>query len=643
MAKKGKGKGNKPVSARGHREESTLRFRLEQDLVRIDRNGRPLTSSIPFNVMSKDFLTQSAPAAPPVDHSKTPPPSNVSSFAEHKAKRDSTKPKRHRAVGQPHGWLHNKALAMNEFKGWSRITKEIGRGPSACEPWTEDKDKKLYSPSLDRQRELSKAGHNKPKKPKAVTTPPKVDKDIKFKPLDPKFYMPPKVTGSAGLSPSGLPIRLFTEGKYKPKEKPVVYTNSQQESPPTPTRDWRAGAVNDNRYDNAVNAWSIATHSHVQWFINHVEPQNWPNSVHNFVHWKPGGFIVNTGAINEAASHPETELLLVKSLHEGLEKDWRMLDDALGEANQEVSLLKQELQATRNEVKLLEYDLAHRTGDQQSVGEIRQEIKVSNAKPPENADTMLFEFRLFKTFVRTEGEAKAFARFVYNDPGLGKVMEDQADMRFKERESELHYRNFTRFLKDFAAYHKKAQDKLYVHWWEDEYPKYLKRVARRNDTAVMDVANESAVFKGWSYATKQRDSIYYSSLKQAPLPSVSCINSIKARAILKEVGYRKYRQPHVNTVSKYVKWWEENLPRAELKYAVITQPVKAAVVSSYNKLMDVMNTDVNPFERKRKKEWINNYQREQDELREQRLERKAKAKQEKAERDHIRKMQRLAH
>src|SRR5690554_1949589 len=118
MAKKGKGKGNKPVSARGHREESTLRFRLEQDLIRIDRNGRPLTSSIPFNVMSKDFLTRSDPAAPPVDHSKPSPPSNVSSFAEHKAKRDSVKPKRHPAIGQPHGWLHNKALTIHEFKGW---------------------------------------------------------------------------------------------------------------------------------------------------------------------------------------------------------------------------------------------------------------------------------------------------------------------------------------------------------------------------------------------------------------------------------------------------------------------------------------------------------------------------------------------
>lgn len=655
MAKKGKGKGNKPVSARGHREESTLRFRQESKLIRIDRKGRPLTREVPINTFSKDWLSNhllnSETVAPPIDHSKTSPPTNVSSFAEAKAKRDKDKTARKPAKLQPQGWLHNTALATHEIKGWSRTTKEFGRKNVALVAWSE-KDGKLYSDSLEKQRELSEAGHLKPKKPKAKAKVGKAPSTVhnpfltepkgKHKPLDLKFYMPPKVTGSAGLAPSGLPIRLFTEGKYKPKEKAVVYTTNT--APPTPTRDWRQGAVNDNRYDNAATNWVAKTNSMVQWFINHVEPQNWPTHVNNFVHWKDGGPLPNTGAINKAANSKDTEIHLLRSLHEGLEKDWRMLDSALEDSDQEVRLLRQELQATRNEVKLLEYDLAHRTGDQQSADAIRQEMTVGNAKPPEDADQMLFQFRMYKSFVRMEGEASAFARYVYNDPTLGQVMEDHADMRFKERETELHYRNLVRFLQDFASYQTIKLNEEYHKLWKDEYPKYRRRLARRNNTAVVNAGYESVSYAAMSRKAKPR-SIYYSSLypiiSQCPVKQ-SAVNDMIAVSIIKDMPLNR-RELHENTVAEYVRWWENQIPHAELNYAVKTQPIKAAVVKGYNSLMDTLNTEVNPFERKRKKDWIKNFQREQDEKREQRIEAKAKAKEEKAERDHIRKMQRMAH
>lgn len=123
----------------------------------------------------------------------------------------------------------------------------------------------------------------------------------------------------------------------------------------------------------------------------------------------------------------------------------------------------------------------------------------------------------------------------------------------------------------------------------------------------------------------------------------STVNSLIARSIENAVAPVARKTMHFNKACAYVRWWENQLPRAELAYAVRTQPVKTAIVKGYNKLVDTLNTELNPVERKRKKEWIEQYTREQDERRERRAEAKAKAKQEKKEREHIRKMQRLAH
>lgn len=688
MAKKGKGKGDKPVSARGHVESNVVRFKLEQELIRIDRNGRPLASSSPLDGMPKKKLAQavmhSDSTAPPVFHSKPPAPDNVASFTDHKAKREKDKPHIKGKSSVTHGWLNNTALAMNEFKHWSRITKEIGRSSIACEPWTTEGDK-LSSPSLDLQRERSVAGHLKvktklPKVVSSVRNPFISEQPIKFKPLDPKFYMPPKVTGSAGLAPSGLPIRLFTEGKYKPKEKAVVYTTPKA-LPPTATRDWRA--INDNRYDNAVTDWVSKTNGMVQWFINHVEPQNWPTHVHNFVHWVDGGPLVNTGAINQATAHPITELNLVKSLHEGLEKDWRMLDEALEYQEQEARLLRQELQATRNEVTLLEFELAHRTGDQQSVDEIRRELNVSSAKTPEDADVMLFQYRLYNSFVRTEGAARAFARFVWNDPELGKVMEDHADMRFNERQAELGYRNLVRFLRDFASYQLVHQREESIKFWKtDAILKYRKRMSRRNDTAVVDVGREAVSYAAMSRRAKPalHSSIYYSSfqrrkdVEQALIKGnvVRTLRNLKPKhprynnpALVEHDTRKSWCNNQFKGCNTYEAWWCKHLAEAELKHAVVTQPIKVAVVKTVNKIVDVLNTEINPLERKRKREWMAEFMAEHTakkeknrarraEVKQERaskreaalsaeLEAKAKAKQEKKERDHIRKMQRIAY
>ena len=697
MAKKSKG--NKQKSARGHVEGNVIRWREKKELIRVDKDGKPIKKGSPINTFDKNWLSGqllSDISAPPVIPRRESPPSNVTSIATAREKKaEVSKP-----VSQSgneaevvktvhatkHGWLHDKALAMSEFKHWSRLSKEIGRQRCGSEPWVKRKGK-LSSPSLEAAREAAQNGHKgltklRFKKPPSITHNPLLKTDEhggysvfekKHKPLDPKFYMPPKQTGSAGMAPSGLPLREFVTGKYKPQNAVVCTT----ELPPTPTRDWRAS--NDAHYRAkpvvSVNDWAVKTHGLVQWFINHVEPQNWPAHVNNFVTWKDGGPLVNTGAINEAASHPETELLLVKSLNQGLEKDWRMIDSALADAVSENNLLRQELEATKDELKaerqannLMEYELSHRQG--KSPDQVRLDYVVKSQTPsiPDDVDGMLFQYRMFQSFSRTDGQEVAFARFVYGDPRLGEVMRDHADMRCKERQSAVEHRNMVRFLRNLgdhilstaqAEYEQQKHDD-YVNFWTKQYPVYLLHRQRRNITAVRDPAREAVAYAAMSRKAKpalhKPSSIYYSTLRRREVNDAvakALIGKVKPARVrynnpnLVEHDTRKsWAQPTFKGVCSYEQWWSERLDHVELEYQKKAHPIRVGIVKAYNKAVDILNTPVDPATRRKRaqlREQMREYMHQQDEKRERRKEERAEAKRRKAERDHIRKMQRIAH
>ncbi|QDP51687.1 MAG: hypothetical protein Tp1100MES1331091_55 [Prokaryotic dsDNA virus sp.] len=699
MAKKSKG--NKQKSARGHIEGNVIRWREKKELIRVDKDGKPIKKGSPINTFDKNWLSGqllSDISAPPVIPRRESPPSNVTSIAAAREKKaEASKPVSQSgneaevvktAHATKHGWLHDKALAMSEFKHWSRLSKEIGRQRCGSEPWVKRKGK-LSSPSLEAAREAAQNGHKgliklRFKKPPSITHNPLLKAEEhggysvfekKHKPLDPKFYMPPKQTGSAGMAPSGLPIRVFTEGgKYAPPESSVVYTTGL---PPTPTRDWRAS--NDAHYRAkpvvSVHDWAVKTHGLVQWFINHVEPQNWPAHVNNFVTWRDGGPLVNTGAINEAASHPETELLLVKSLNQGLEKDWRMIDSALADAVSENNLLRQELEATKDELKaerqannLMEYELSHRQG--KSPDQVRLDYVVKSQTPsiPDDVDGMLFQYRMFQSFSRMDGQEVAFARFVYGDPRLGEVMRDHADMRCKERQSAVEHRNMVRFLRNLgehilstaqAEYEQQKHDD-YVNFWTKQYPVYLLHRQRRNITAVRDPAREAVAYAAMSRKAKpalhKPSSIYYSTLRRREVNDAvakSLIGKVKPARVrynnpnLVEHDTRKsWAQPTFKGVCSYEQWWSERLDHVELEYQKKAHPIRVGVVKAYNKAVDILNTPVDPATRRKRaqlREQMREYMHQQDEKRERRKEERAEAKRIKAERDHIRKMQRIAH
>lgn len=664
MAKKGKG--NKAKSLRGHVEQNVLRFREKKELIRVDRDGNPINKNLPYNVMNKAWLLDEAFRAPPVDHTKTPPPDNVTSITSG----NKEKPKVNKPVSKSgneaekiqhnttngtntHGWLHDKALAASEFKHWSRVSKELGR--NCVELWTKDDKGKLHSDSLDLQRKRSKDGHNRLKfdKPPSTVENPFLKKpehggyatDAQARPvtvhnqqnrkLDRKFWdMSAKHVPKA---PSGMPISEFVTGRYKPPEKAVVYTTP----PPTPTRDWRAS--NDSHYRaepivTTASEWARKTKASVQWFINHVEVQNWPTHIHNFVRWVADGPVPNTGAINKAASHPETELILMRNLNDGLQKDWHMLDQALLDSQSEANLLRQELHATRNEVKLLEFELAHHTGDTESIAEISKELNIVEPKPPQvpdDADTMLRELRMYQAFERVYGPEHAFARFVYKDPTLGQVMREHADRQaahrlylFEERQAlrriaanvkqrmdnsgGVKYPEIKRFRECAALYRIKNNVKTglkadYHRWWEVRSNSSLYYSRLKYQRLEKDVN----LFRKWGKKATQFN-------RKKPVNYQQVINSV--------VGVRsvEYSAPHLVYHFKELGFTHKKYMNEKVAKYYLSQTWKGSVVKSVNKFVDFLNTEVSPMARKRNKEEAIARRNAKAESRKLREERKAK-------------------
>lgn len=692
---------NKRKSMRGHQEGNVIRFLEKKDLIRVDREGNPLNRGAPINTFDKNWLSGqllSDISAPPIIPTRTSLPNNVTSITKGKPKVDkpvSQTGNEAEVVKPPtlttkHGWLHDKHLATAEFRGWSRVTKEIGRTKTAAEVWTKDDKGKLHSLSLDHQRELSKQGRTKLKfkSPPSTVHNPFLTPDASSWSASNQDAAPICLLNERNrnrdvvlYAPSGLPISEFITGKYKPQNA-VVYTTVDA-LPPTPTRDWRAS--NDKTYDTSVkvrrtpdlNSWAYKTNGMVQWFINHVEPQNWPTHVHNFVSWNDGGPVINTGAINKAASHPETELILVSELNSGLEQDWKMIDSALSDAQSENNLLRQELKLTQQELaqevqrnKLMEYDIAMRNGEAPEI--IRDSydiIKPKTPDVPDDADVMLAQFNVYQSFVKCDGPEHAFARYVYGDPRLGEVIRDHADMRCNQRQSDVGYRNVVRFLKDLSAhilsemqaeYEQKKHDE-YESFWQTQYPLYLLHRKRRNISAVCNPSRESVALAALARKAKPatyRNSLYYSTLDNRD----SYLTNVVAKCIIQQVkpSRERYNNPHLvdgdsreswaqppfKGINKYEQWWAERIDYCEVHYHQVNHPIKVGIVKAYNKLVDTLNTPIDPSTRSRNKrlrEQMKLKQVQLDEKREQRSEQRSVDKQRKRERDHIRKMQRIAH
>jgi hypothetical protein len=653
MSKKGK---IKNPSLRGHREKNTLRFRLKKTLVRIDAEGNELNTPPPVNTFAtnwlSDHIAKGGGAEPPRDFVKNPlaeATSNVSSFAAAKAKRDVPPP----VVSLEKAAYVKPPVSIEPVLKFDK-PPSIVHNPLLTEP----------KPATLSRKARKKAKYEARKA--AAVVQPVVAPPITDTLLDRKFWSDAKPEPRA---PSGRLIREFLEGgKYAP-QPPVVYTN------PEVTKDW-GKASNDK-------SWAASTQELAQWFINHVEVQNWPSHVTNFVHWKGDGPVVNTGAIEKAVADQATELKLSKALAAGLQAEWNMFDKALAYNEQEIAVLRQELtltkqdlQGTRNEVRLLEYDLAHRTGDKESIAVMNKEMNVGYAEPPEDADALLVQFNQFNAFVRMDGLPAAFARYVYKDHHLGAVIQAQADWVCKDRQLDVNIRNLTRFLKDFGEYHRTVFDKSWVEfnktkhdeyagWWQAHYPTWRRaqfsNKRRTQQALVTNVPHARNKFKGMANTAMKSlitDSIYYSAVDRQRI-----INSTIAGIIVSKVQPSHARLNNPSLVEgdnrdgwhskyaqaqRYVNWWTAWIDQCEMKYHESTTSgrILIGVVKGYNKLVDVMNTPVDNRTRNRiKKEEMrmSKDKHELDERREVRKEEKMQRKEARKLKDKIRALQRIAH
>lgn len=661
MSKK---RNNKRPSARGHVEDNVIRWRLEQRLVRVRKGNKKL----PVNVMDKDWITgnNSDLMAPPIDHSKTPPPDNVTSIAKAREAKASKPEQKSSTKRVQHGWLHDKSVAIDEFKSWSRITNELGRKRCGSELWTKSKRGKLSSPSLEAQRQRSAEGHKalKFKKPPSTTHNP----FLKSGEADHGGYAPSAVRETPQsrpltwynqrnakplnrvLAPSGLPISYFTEGPFKPKENAVVYTTP----PPTPTRDWRVAANDANqvsvRRTPDVDSTEYKLTGAVQWYIANVEVQKWPTAMYQFAHWTKDGPVINTGAVNKACADPEQELKVFKLMFAGLERQYRMLDIALEDATQDARLWRMENQANLNEIKLLEFELAHRSGDVASADEIRRELNIGNAKPPENADELLSQFKLYQSFEKFNGPEFAYARAVYGDPSLGQVIRDHADMKaahrqhlFDERES------LRRIAVNVSERVRNSGYKKYPEIYKFRQKAALYRIKSNIKAAEID---DRPYAQWWKAVTENKSSTYYSRLKYRRLSrDVTMLRHWGTRAtpfnrkrpvdyqqvINDVVGVRsvEYSSPSLVYHYKELGFKHKKYMNNRMAKFYLSQTWKGSVVKAVNKVVEFFNTEVNPRERKR-------IHTEAQERSRAKYERK-KRKQERAAKEAARRAYRLAH
>lgn len=449
--KKGKGKGSNKIAAR-LRKQPVPRFRLKQELVRIDREGRELPN------MAQKALIQAmieAGANKPDFGMVAEPeiPTNVVSLCE--ARKDKQLQPRHPSEASLRAWETSKAINALILAEQKLYAKWALRAKSGA-VYTTVREDEVRQMRFSLMKVSNKEGH----KPKATAAPvldtkvladngvtytplnsgyadhmrhsphsnsyweKRAANDVpaviggNLKPLDRKFWPDAKPEAKA---PSGLPIRMFLSGgKYPPKDDVPWFTDEEDvvksESPvvyTTPNKD----------------SLEYKLRSHVQWFINNVEPQYWDNFVIQFVTWYGDGPVLNTGRLNAYVKSHEGQNLTLNRLVEAQQDQIKMLDAALADATMEVNLLQQER-------KLLEYELAHRTGDTVSAEIIKQELYGTQyAKAPDDLDAIMSKFRLFKSYYEGDGPEHAFTRFHFGSADLVPIIREHADTLKRQRDA----------------------------------------------------------------------------------------------------------------------------------------------------------------------------------------------------------------
>lgn len=581
-------------------EASVPRHKLKSKLVYTDREGeiagptkRELAKAI--EQQNREY-TNSLPFKLEPNNSK---PDNVTCITEARTKREEKA--EHSTVcpvKAPHGWLHDKALATSEFKMWKaraaqgnnaqgklwheqwlekqRLLADNGHSKSGVTPINkaaQDKDSEPVPVSVV---------HNPGISPKPILDKSKLPANDSYKPLDPKFWNPAAIK-TEPLAPSGLPMRMFLEGgKYAPpKQSSVEYSNDW-----TPKGSRKSAKELTNLHKTSHEEWKLV--NMLQWFAATVEVQFWNRLLYEYIEVRDNDeYIVQTGAVNKEIN-TGNERLITRAIIDSLRTYIAWSDD--------------EVKASQAERRLLEWELGWRMeNDSPDTKHVSKSLTAAH----KDRDTLLFEYRIHLSQLRSEGPERTFARYAYGDPSLGEEIKAALDAE-KQHKAMLKRERFA--LKRIRyRVHKKAAATGFVKYPETQVFRQKAALYRIKHKVKLYQEKDRRIF--YSRFKKQQE-LTFLRKRGAKVTTTSFIrkNVDYQKVINNVVGVRDvaYSAPYL--IDFYKEIGVEHKPVMSQRWKAwaarrsYAGRLAATTFNVVQKVLDVLDTEVNPYERRRKAE-----------------------------------------
>lgn len=405
-----------------------------------------------------------------------------------------------------------------------------------------------------------------------------------------------------GLAPSGKPISLFTTPTRRSK------TNSGPPEGVMSAYDMTLIARNDPSFAPAVKD--------VQWYINNYKPDDWPEEIVPFVQWTATGPKPNVNAIKQPVTHKASEAYRiavmqreVNMLKERAEKqrvEIKRLTSEFEQAEEELWTTKQEL-----DFVMYELDMRRNSGDDgfirhqnQVIAEQKDKIRhlhkalgktsVGTKGPPAVTKTLYNEFKVFVS-LNNDNIYKNFLRQTYGTTVGWETLKGYADLECEQRvavsDLRSYYRRLSARSKERSAYAFFAARKAKRLREETKGLLAIQHNAYRarvDEPAKMirsldynQLGKETESYRKWSERSVNKHKVNY------------------LRVINKQFNFEPSR-----TNLSYAKWWANRVDKCLTDYYRTTATGKAVEkgIGVWNKFCDLMNTELNPKERARKKQ-----------------------------------------
>lgn len=525
---------NKSAKSGRHNEAMTIRHRLEQKLVRLDRNNEPIPPG-KRKALTKAMIDSGAMKPPESFYQPEPEiPKNVVPISK-APPTDTTpeaSPRRTEYAAEIREQVNSEKVL---YASWSRSAKagveddillhdgsKLFVSKSERQTWQLRFASEMYESGKHRKEEddepvrqdIDASVATKPALSLVHNSGIKrnpVSKPVRATQHDPTVISAlnarnrkSKAPANTGLTPSGLPISNFMENSGVPTkpQSTVVYT--------TPA------ANDDNKKQRSASEWSA---EHLLFKMIETTSQDaWPRQVMDYLYQDGDEWHVHTGMVRKAIAAGDDRVILKAVAIALLESQG---ETSNGLRNKYVNA-KREAIAAKKEVTQLEYAYAQISGDISSAEQIKKEVKhdwtpmgarqsvremekekygSAYAKPPEDVDRALSEFKLFKNLYERDNELRAYCRYMYGSVEYAQTMQEHADYLCAERQRAYDDRvrmlRLKRFFRQIPAMLKIQTDRA---------------MARRIKSTMTGELQALKSFRRRAAKRNHQSSIYYSDL-----------------------------------------------------------------------------------------------------------------------------------